>query len=77
MDCERKIENSEFLDKTKSDDIKNSHQLNGGQMNHQNDKENTNPNKENAENIIRRHDEPSELSFETGWCIEKSLLLFH
>lgn len=64
MESEQKSENFELLDKTKSDEIKTSNRLNGGQVLHQQDKENEAPNKENAENNIRRHDEPSELSFE-------------
>lgn len=64
MESERKIENFEVLEKTKNDEIKTENQSNGGQMIHQNDKENANPNKETTENNIRRHDEPSELSFE-------------
>lgn len=64
MESERKIENFDEFDKTKSDEIKKTNQLNGGQMSHHSDKENGNPNIENTENNIRRNDEPSELSFE-------------
>lgn len=68
MESERKIENHEVFDKTKSDEIITSNlsngAWNGGNMNHQEDKENEAPNKENINNVIRRHDEPSELSFE-------------
>lgn len=64
MESERKIENHEVFDKTKSDEIITSNLSNGGNMNHQEDKENEAPNKENINNVIRRHDEPSELSFE-------------
>jgi hypothetical protein len=64
MESERKIEDYDVLEKTKSDEIKTSNQSNGGQIIHQNGKENVNPNKENIESKIRRHDEPSELSFE-------------
>lgn len=76
MESERKFENYEVLsDLTKNDEMKTSTQLNGGQTVH--DKENANPNIESTENNIRRHDEPSELSFEI--CKpnqENSLLLF-
>lgn len=64
MESERKIDNLEDFEKTKSEETKKPNQLNGGQMNHHTDKENENPNTENKENNIRRHDEPSELSFE-------------
>lgn len=64
MESERKVENFEILEEIKNDEIKPSNQSNGGQMIHRNDKENDNPNKDNTEQIIRRHDEPSELSFE-------------
>lgn len=64
MESDREVENFEDFIKIKSDEIKPSNQTNGGQKIHQNDKENDNPNKENTEQIIRRHDEPSELSFE-------------
>lgn len=64
MESERKIENYEVFDKTISDEISTSNQLNGGQTIHPPDKENANPNMDNTENNIRRHDEPSELSFE-------------
>lgn len=66
MESDRKIESCELKGKIKSDEIKNSEQVNGGQMIHENGKENVNPNKDNTEHNIRRHDEPSELSFETG-----------
>lgn len=64
MESERNIENYEVFDKTESDEIKASNQLNGGPVILNQDKENETPNKENIENNIRRHDEPSELSFE-------------
>lgn len=64
MESERMIENYEELDRTKSDEIKTTNHTNGGQMIHSIDKENANPNNESTENNIRRHDEPSELSFE-------------
>lgn len=66
MESERMIENYEELGRTKSDEIKTTNHTNGGQMIHPIDKENANPNKESTENNIRRHDEPSELSFEIG-----------
>lgn len=78
MESDRKVENFEVVAKMKSDEIKPSNQTNGGQVIHQIDKENDNPNKENSEQNIRRHDEPSELSFEI--CkrkIGKVLLLFY
>lgn len=65
MESEGKIENFEVLEKTQeSDEIKKSNQANGGQIIHQEDKENEAPNTEDKENNLRRHDEPSELSFE-------------
>lgn len=80
MESEHKVENfdefSDEFEKTKSDEIKQPNQLNGGQMNHQSNKENGNPNVENKENVVRRHDEPSELSFEICKRSEKVLLLF-
>lgn len=66
MESERKMENHEDLCKIKNDETKTPYHTNGGQMTHPPDKENANPNKENSENNIRRHDEPSELSFEIG-----------
>ena len=67
MESERKIENFEVFEKIQesqeSDEIKKSNQQNGGQIHHL-DKENEAANNENKENNIRRHDEPSELSFE-------------
>lgn len=65
MESERKIENYEVLPASKNDEIQTSNHTNGGQMIHQNDKENANPNTDKTENNVRRHDEPSELSFET------------
>lgn len=76
MECERKIENHEDFLKTKSDDIKNTNHSNGGQKLLENGKENANPNKDNATNNVRRHDEPSELSFEKGKVESVFLLLF-
>jgi hypothetical protein len=64
MESERKIENHEFSENSQSDNTKATNLTNGGQMTHNGDKENENPNLEKAENKIRRHDEPSELSFE-------------
>lgn len=64
MESERKIEDYEVFDKTKSDETKTTNQTSDSSVIHQNGKENVNPNKENTENNIRRHDEPSELSFE-------------
>lgn len=66
MESERKMENHEDLCNIKNDEIKTPYHTNGGQMIHPPDKANANPNKENSENNIRRHDEPSELSFEIG-----------
>jgi hypothetical protein len=76
MECERKVENFEDFVKTKSDEIKNTNHSNGGQSLHQNGKENANPNKENKTNNVRRHDEPSELSFEICMKSKSFLLLF-
>lgn len=64
MESERKIEDYDVLIKTKSDEIKSTILSNGAPIIHQNGKENANPNMENTENNIRRHDEPSALSFE-------------
>lgn len=64
MDSERKIENFEDLSKTKSDETSSSNHSNGGHSVHKAEKENADPNKDKPENNIRRHDEPSELSFE-------------
>lgn len=64
MESERKIADYDVLVKTKSDEIKSTIQSNGEQVIHQNGKENINPNMENTEINIRRHDEPSALSFE-------------
>lgn len=65
MESDRKIENFETQENF---EIKNpnqaKNQANGGQLTHQLNKENDEPNKENKENNIRRHDEPSKLSFE-------------
>lgn len=75
MECERKVENFEEFALTKNDEIKNKNHSNGGDLIHKNDKENANPNKENTTKNVRRHDEPSELSFEI--CkVESFLLLF-
>lgn len=76
MESEGKIDKFEDFTKTESDEIKKPNQLNGGQMNHRTDKENENPNTENKENNIRRHDEPSELSFEICTRTKIILLLF-
>lgn len=64
MDSERKIEDQEVLRKTKSDECKTSNHTNGGQIINTADKENASPNKEDIQSTVRRHDEPSELSFE-------------
>lgn len=64
MESERIIEDYEELERTKSDEINTTNHTNGGQMIHPIGKENANPNNESTENNIRRHDEPSELSFE-------------
>lgn len=61
MESDRKVENFADSKDTKSDENKLS---NGVKSIHKNDKENANPNKDNVEGNIRRHDEPSELSFE-------------
>lgn len=68
MESERKIEDFEVLSKTKSDEIPSSNQSNGGHNAHKAEKENADPNKDSTENNIRRHDEPSELSFEICEC---------
>lgn len=76
MESEQKTENFEVFEKTpENDEIKKSNESNGGQIIHHVDKENEAPNKEAKENNIRRHDEPSELSFEI--CKQNSLLLFY
>lgn len=64
MESEQKAENYENFVKTKNDEIEKCNQSNGEQVTHQQDKEIREINKENVVNNIRRHDEPSELSFE-------------
>lgn len=72
MEIEQKIENPEVFEKTQEiDEIKKFGEKNGGQIICQSQKENEAPNKEN--NIRRRHDEPSELSFEI--CKEKTFVV--
>jgi hypothetical protein len=63
MESERKVENFQLSENSESD-TKATNLTNGGQMTHNENKENANPNEESAETKIRRHDEPSELSFE-------------
>lgn len=75
MESDRKIENFEVLSETKSDETPSSNQTaNGGHSVHKAEKENADPNKDKTENNIRRHDEPSELSFEICEC--RPLLLW-
>lgn len=60
MESERTIENhNELKMKTKSE-----FKTNGITNANHSGKENSNPNLENKEESVRRHDEPSELSFE-------------
>ena len=65
MECESEVRHCENLDKNSADEKmengNNEHHINGNQ-----DKENANPNggKKASKETQRRHDEPSELSFE-------------
>lgn len=62
MESEREIENHDLLVSQSSTTKMNG--VNGGHLIQNTDKENANPNNGNSSQTVRRHDEPSELSFE-------------